>query len=329
MPRKTMAAAIRDALAAEMDRDRRVILLGEDVSVGALGVTAGLAERFGPARVMDMPISESAFLGMAVGAAACGLRPVVEIMFADFLGVCFDPLLNQASKLRYISKGRVGAPMVVRASIGAGDHSGPHHSQSLHHLLAAIPGLKVAMPSCPADAAGLLISAMRDPDPVVLLEHKLLYDTEGEITEPPAPVPLGHSRRLRKGRDITLVACGRTAVLAGEAAQRLEKEAIAVDLIDLRSIAPLDLPAITESVARTGRLLVVDEGAARCGLAQDIVAQTVSAVWSDLKAAPAMLTPPHTPVPVSPALESAWLPGVADMTAAARRLCRGSAMQAG
>lgn len=318
MPRKTMAAAIRDALAAEMARDPNIILLGEDVSAGALGVTTGLADRFGPARVMDMPISESAFLGMAVGAAACGLRPVVEVMFADFLGVCLDPLLNQAATLRYLSQGRVSCPLVVRASIGAGDHSGPHHSQSLHHLLAAIPGLKVAMPSTPADAAGLLLSAIRDPDPVIMLEHKLLYETSGDAPDSPTPVPLGHSNIVRAGRDVTLVATAQMVARATQAAEQLSAERISVDLIDLRSVAPLDLTAITESVARTGRLLVVDEGVARCGLAHDIVARVATAAWADLKTAPAMLTPPPTPVPVSPVLEAAWLPDSARIAAAMR-----------
>lgn len=308
MVRLSMAAAIRAALDLAMARDDRVIVIGEDVSVAVFGATAGLAERYGSSRVIDTPISESAFLGAAVGAAATGLKPVAELMFCDFLGVGFDAVLNQASKLGFLSGGRLDMPLVIRTTVGAGDSSAAQHSQSLQHIFAAIPGLKVAMPTTPADAMGLTLAAIDEPGPVVLLEHKLLYEREGEVPDPPEPLPLGRARLVREGRDVTLVAMGRMVHVAEEAAERLAKRGMMAEVIDPRSLKPLDERRILKSLRKTGRLVAIDEGAARCGIAADIVALAASKAFSALKSAPQAITPPDRPVPFSPSLERAWLP---------------------
>ncbi|GAB4571124.1 MAG: alpha-ketoacid dehydrogenase subunit beta [Rhodothalassiaceae bacterium] len=319
--RLDIRSALNETLHAEMARDPRILVFGEDVSISVMGVTAGLHERFGSERVLDMPISEAAFIGMAVGAAACGLRPVVELMFADFAGVCFDQILNQAAKLRYITNGRVTVPLVIRTTIGAGDSSAAQHSQSLQHLFTSIAGLKCVLPASAADAGGLLLSAIADPDPVLFLEHKMLYDATEEVPDGPlAPVPLGQARMVRKGSHLTIVAFSRMVSFALEAADLLAREGIEAELIDPRTSAPLDEAAILASVARTGRLMVVDEGAARCGLAQDIAALVASRGFRDLKAPVALVTPPHVPVPFAPTLEQAWLPSPADIMKAARQL---------
>jgi len=318
--RLSMASAIRAALDREMARDDTVILMGEDVSVSVFGATAGLAERYGKARVIDTPISESAFLGAAVGAAATGLKPVVELMFCDFLGVGFDAVLNQVGKLAFLSGGQLSLPLVLRASVGAGDSSAAQHSQSLQHIFAAIPGLKVAMPSSPADAMGLTLAAIREPGPVILLEHKLLYEIDGEVPDPPVPQPLGRAKIMREGRDITLVAAGRMVHLAQQAAERLAKQGMMAEVIDLRTLKPLDEAVILRSLRKTGRLLVVDEGAAHCGIAAEITALAACKAFEALKCAPRAITPPDTPVPFSPPLEAAWLPSAEAIADAAHRL---------
>ncbi|MFQ5346784.1 MAG: alpha-ketoacid dehydrogenase subunit beta [Rhodothalassiaceae bacterium] len=323
MPDITMAEAIAAALDAEMVRDPHVILLGEDVRTGAMGVTGGLVARHGPDRVIDMPISEAAFIGAAVGAAATGLRPVVELMFADFIGVCFDAVLNQMAKLRYMTGGQVGLPLVLRTTIGAGDRAAAQHSQSLHHLFTAIPGLKCVVPATPADAYGLLLAAIRDPDPVIVCEHKMLYPSCGAVPAASEPIPLGQARTVRPGRDLTIVAYAAMVGRAESAAEALAAEGIEAEIIDPRATAPLDAAAILASVEKTGRLLVVDEGAARCGMAADIVALVSTGAFGALQAAPVMITPPHTPLPFAPVLEDAWLPDAAAIIAAARRLYGG------
>lgn len=315
----SIAEALRRTLREEMARDFRVILIGEDVRHGVMGVTEGLVAEFGPARVLDMPISESAFLGAATGAAATGLRPVVELMFADFSGVAFDVFLNQMSKWRYMSGGQVSLPLVIRTTIGAGERAAAQHSQSLHHLFTAIPGLKCALPATPADAAGLLRAAIRDPDPVILFEHKMLYAETGEVPDG-VIVPFGRARRVRKGRDLTIVAFSRMVVFAEAAAELLVGEGIETEILDPRTSVPLDEEAILDSLARTGRLLVADEGAARCGLAADIAALAASRGFSCLRAPIALVTPPHCPVPFAAELEDAWLPDATRIADAARRL---------
>jgi len=318
--RITFQQAINEALAQEMERDPTVVIFGEDVAGGAgadgeddawggvLGVTKGLHPRF-PDRVLDTPISESAYIGAAAGAAASGLRPVAELMFVDFLGVCLDQIFNQAAKFRYMFGGKAVTPMVVRAMWGAGIRAASQHSQSLYPIFTHIPGLKVVAPSNPYDAKGLLIQAIRDDDPVIFLEHKVLYTVEGDVPEEPYAIPFGEADVRREGSDVTVVALGRMVHFAEQAAEELAKEdGIDCEVIDLRTTSPLDEETILESVENTGRLVVVDESNPRCGLAADIVARVSQEAFGDLKAAPRMVTPPHTPVPFSPVLEDAYLP---------------------
>lgn len=322
MTRLSIRAALNRTLQEEMAQDPRILLLGEDVREGVMGVTSGLHQRFGDDRVLDMPISETAFIGMAVGAAATGLRPVVELMFADFAGVCFDQILNQAAKLRYMSGGQVSLPLVIRTTIGAGERAAAQHSQSLQHLFTAIPGLVTVMPSTANDAAGLLRTAIRSDDPVLFLEHKMLYDEEGAVDDAPA-IPFGKARIVREGLDVSIIAFSRMALFAEQAAGLLALEGVDAEVIDPRSSAPLDEEAILASLARTGRLIVVDEGAARCGLAQDIAALAATQGFQYLKAPVGIVTPPHSPAPFAPALEDAWLPNAESIAAAVRAIVRG------
>lgn len=319
MARKlTYMKAINEALAQEMDRDPTVVVFGEDVAGGAgtnqpmdawggvFGLTKGLYEKF-PDRVMDTPISESAIMGAAAGAASSGLRPVAELMFIDFMGVCFDQIMNQAAKFRYMFGGKAHTPMVVRTCYGAGIGAAAQHSQSLYHMFTSVAGLKVVVPSNPYDAKGLLIAAIRDDDPVIFCEHKALYGLQGDVPEEQYVVPLGEARIVREGTDVTVVALGRMAVLAETAASRLADEGISVELVDPRTTSPLDERAILDSVAKTGRCVVVDESNPRCGMGADLVS-LVATRGPRLQAAIGLVTPPHTPVPFSPVLEQAYLP---------------------
>lgn len=313
----TFQQAINEALAQEMDRDDTVVVFGEDVVGGSgapgeddawggvLGVTKGLYPKF-PNRVLDTPISESAIMGAAAGAAASGLRPVAELMFVDFMGVCLDQIFNQAAKFRYMFGGKAVTPMVVRTMFGAGIRAASQHSQALYPVFTHIPGLKVVVPSNPYDAKGLLTQAIRDDDPVIFLEHKVLYTLEGEVPEESYAIPFGEAEIVREGDDVTVVALGRMVHLASQAAASLD--GVEVELIDPRTTSPLDLETIVESVENTGRLVVVDEANPRCGMAADIVAQVTAQAFDSLKAAPVMVTPPHTPVPFSPVLEDAYVP---------------------
>jgi acetoin:2,6-dichlorophenolindophenol oxidoreductase subunit beta len=330
--------AINEALSQEMERDETVVIMGEDVAGGmetageddawggVLGVTKGLYHRF-PGRVIDTPISESAFVGAAAGAAASGLRPVAELMFVDFMGVCFDQIFNQAAKFRYMFGGKAKTPMVIRTMWGAGIRAASQHSQALYPLFTHVPGLKVVVPSTPYDAKGLLIQAIRDDDPVIFFEHKMLYTLEGDVPEEPYALPFAEANIVREGDDVTVVAIGRMVHQAEAAAEALEADGISVELIDPRTTSPLDEDTILESVENTGRLVVVDEAHPRCGMAADIVAFVAQAAFGDLKAAPRMVTAPHTPVPFSPILEDAYVP-TADAIAAAVREVAGSAAPA-
>ena len=268
---KTFRQALNEALHLEMSRDKNVIIFGEDVCGGtggtgekdawggAFGVTKGLLSEFGPDRIMDTPITESAFVGAAVGAAMTGLRPVTEIMFVDFLGVCFDQIFNQAAKVRYMFGGKADMPMVLRASYGAGASSASQHSQALYPIFTHIPGLKVVVPSNPYDAKGLLINAIRDEDPVIFLEHKMLYDFSGEVPDEAYTVPFGEAGIIREGKDVTLISLGKMVNVCQEAADELAKENIAASILDLRTISPLDEETILEFTEETGRVVVVDE----------------------------------------------------------------------
>ena len=311
--------AINEALAQEMERDETVVIFGEDVAGGmgspgeddawggVLGVTKGLYHKF-PGRVLDTPISESAYVGAAAGAAASGLRPVAELMFADFMGVCFDQIFNQAAKFRYMFGGNARTPMVIRTMWGAGIRAASQHSQALYPLFTHIPGLKVALPATPYDAKGLLIAAIRDDDPVMFFEHKVLYATDGEVPEEPYTIPFGEANFVREGDDVTIVALGRMVLLAQSAAEQLQTEGIACEIVDPRTTSPIDMESILESVETTGRLVVVDEAHPRCGMAVDIAARVAEQAFASLQTAPSLVTPPHSPVPFSPVLEDAYVP---------------------
>lgn len=329
MSKKTMRAAINEALLLEMRRDSKVILIGEDVAGGqggsanmpdafggVLGVTKGLYTEFGPDRVFDTPITESAIIGAAAGAAVTGLRPVAELMFVDFLGVCFDQIFNQAAKFRYMFGGKATTPLVIRAMTGAGKRAGAQHSQSLHSIFTHIPGLKVVMPSSPYDAKGLLIQAIRDDDPVIFLEHKTLYDIKGEVPDEAYTIPFGEANILRDGGDVTIVAISRQVHVAMEAAKSLSAMGIEATVIDPRTTSPLDEETILESVAETGRLVVVDEANPRCSFATDVAALVASKGFSHLRAPVQLVTAPHTPVPFSPVLEDAYIPKASQVESA-------------
>ena len=320
MTEKTTRDALNEALRLEMQRDPTVIVLGEDVSggLGASGeddawggpmaVTKGLMPEFGRERVLDTPISEMSFIGAAVGAAATGLRPVAELMYVDFLGVCLDQLLNQAAKFRYMFGGKINVPLTIRSMYGAGLRAGAQHSQTLYPLLVHIPGLKVVVPSNPYDAKGLLIEAIRDNDPVFFLEHKAMYDEVADVPDESYTIPFGEANLTREGKDATVVAIGRMVGLANDAADTLQKEGTHITVIDPRTITPLDEESILESVNVTGRLIVVDEANPRCNLATDISALVSQRGFSSLLNGIQMVCPPHTPVPFAPELEDLYLP---------------------
>lgn len=321
----TFREALNEAMRLEMRRDPTVILMGEDVAGGArlphvegrgeeawggvLGVTKGLAKEFGRTRVLDTPISESAFIGAAVAAAATGLRPIAELMFVDFFGVCMDQIFNQGAKLRYMFGGKAKVPMVIRTMIGAGFRAAGQHSGCHYSVFTHMPGLKTVVPSTPYDAKGLLISAIRDDDPVIFFEHKLLYDMEGEVPEGDYTIPLGQADIKREGRDVTVVAIGRMVHIALEAAERLAAgDGVSVEVVDPRTLSPLDEETIIDSVKKTHHLVVVDEDNPRCSVATDIVALVTTRAIEYLDGPPQMVTAPHTVVPFSPVLEDLYIP---------------------
>ena len=280
----------------------------EDAWGGVLGVTKGLVQRFGRDRVLDTPISESAFIGAAVGAAATGLRPVAELMFVDFFGVCMDQIFNQGAKLRYMFGGKAAVPLVIRTMIGAGFRAAGQHSGCHYSVFTHMPGLKCVVPSTPADAKGLLAAAIRDHDPVMFFEHKLLYDVQGEVPPGEHVVELGRADVKRAGDRVTVVAIGRMVHLALEAAETMAGEGVEVEVVDPRTLSPLDEDTILGSVRKTRRLVVVDEDNPRCSLATDLVALVTTQAFDYLDAPPQMVTAPHTPVPFSPPLEDFYVP---------------------
>lgn len=323
--------AINQTLHEAMERDPSVILLGEDVVGGAgteggqeaiggiWGTSTGLYKKFGAERVIDTPISESAIVGAAAGAALAGMRPVAELMFADFVGVCADQLMNQIAKFRYMFGGKARCPVVVRLVYGAGMNAAAQHSQAFYNLLTAIPGLKVALPTTPADAKGLLNEALLGDDPVMFFEHKALYTKKGEVPDGLYRVPFGHARMVREGGDITIVAFGRMVGFAEKTAEKLAAEGIGCDVIDPRTTSPLDEEAILDSVEQTGRLVIVDESPPRCGLAGDVAALAARKAFTSLKAPVETVTAPHSPIPFAPELERAYVPSPAEIEAAVRR----------
>ena len=313
--------AIRQTLAQEMRRDPTVIVLGEDVvggrggtadveeaAGGTFGVTAGLAGEFGLRRVIDTPITESAIIGAAAGAALTGLRPVAELMFVDFIGVCLDQIMNQIAKFRYMFGGKARTPLTIRTMIGAGLGAGPQHSQALYSFLSSIPGLKVALPSNPHDAKGLLAQAIRDDDPVIFCEHKALYNDSGNVPESEYLIPFGEAAVTRSGTDITVVALSRMVKLANEAADRLAADGISVEVIDPRTTSPLDVDTIYDSVGKTGRLVTVDESNPMCSMASEIASAVACEAFDCLRGPVVKVTAPHTPVPATPQLEQAYVP---------------------
>lgn len=311
--------AVRDGLAEEMERDPSVVLLGEDVSPGGVfNVTPGLSDRFGVDRVIETPISELAFTGAAFGAAVRGLRPVVEIMFGDFLFLVLDTLVNQSSKYWYLSNEQASVPLVVRSAVGAGARLGACHSQAPVGQFLGEPGLKLVVPATPADAKGLTKAAIRDDNPVVVFEHKLLYGKSGDVPDGDAAlVPIGKASVRRPGSDVTIVAAMAMVDVALAAAEELADEEVEAEVIDLRSLRPLDVETIAVSAAKTQRVLVVEEGPPTGGYAGDVVATAVEHAGP---IAATRVTMPDLPIPFSPTLEDAAIPGVADVVEAAFRL---------
>jgi pyruvate dehydrogenase E1 component beta subunit len=310
MPELYYSHAIRAALEEEMERDPAVVLLGEDIAEygGAFKLTAGIVERFGPERVLNTPIAEGGFVGVAVGAAMTGLRPVVEIMFMDFITLALDQLVNHAAKFHYQFGEQCRMPLVVRTPAGAGRGYGPTHSQSLERWLVATPGLVVVAPSTPAEAKGLLKSAIRCDDPVIFLESKVLYGQRGEVPEGDYTVPLGEARVARAGEQVTVVAYSRMTEESLKAAAALEKRGVSVEVIDLRTLAPLDVDTVAASVERTGRLVVVEEGWLTGGIGAEIVARLVERCFDYLQAPPRRVAAADVPVPASRVLEQAVIP---------------------
>lgn len=323
MTRKlSMSEAINEAMKLAMRKDENVILLGEDVAGGAeidhlqddeawggvLGVTKGLVQEFGRERILDTPISEAAYIGAAMGAAATGLRPVAELMFNDFIGCCLDQVLNQGAKFRYMFGGKAEVPVTIRTTHGAGFRAAAQHSQSLYALFTSIPGLKVVVPSNPYDAKGLLLAAIEDNDPVIFFEDKTLYNMKGEVPEGYYTIPLGKADVKREGPDLTIVAIGKQVNTALTAADQLSHKGIDVEVVDPRSLSPFDEETILSSVEKTNRLIVMDEANPRCSIATDIAALVADKGFDMLDAPIKRITAPHTPVPFSPPLEDIYLP---------------------
>ena len=325
MKRVMYREAIAAALAEEMRRDETVFVMGEDVAIvgGVYKATKGLLEEFGPQRVRNTPLSELAIMGTATGAAMCGARPVAEIMHIDFIGCGFDILLNQMSKMRYKTNGQVTVPLVIRTQCGRGRSNGCTQSQSLESLLTHIPGLKVVMPSTPYDAKGLLKSAIRDNDPVIFIEHKGLYQTRGEIPEEEYVLPIGKADIKQEGTDVTIITYSKSVLIALDAAKELETAGISAEVLDLRTLVPLDFDAIKESVSKTGRVLIVHEACERSGYGAEIAAQIVDNLFDELDAPILRVCGENIPVPNAtlPEVESA--PTVAKIVAAAKKLCQG------
>jgi pyruvate/2-oxoglutarate/acetoin dehydrogenase E1 component len=322
MPELTYSQALNQALFEEMRTDQRVYVMGEDIGLygGVFRVTQGLLAEFGPERVRDTAISEAGFVGLAIGTAMMGMRPVVELMFMDFALVAADQIVNQAAKMRYMSGGQVAVPIVIRSQQGGGRGNGAQHSQSFESWFAQIPGVKVVAPATPKDAKGLLKSAIRDGNPVIFIEHKLLYNTKGEVPEGEYTVPIGKAEVKRVGRDITIVSYSRTLLFALEAAETLAEQGIEAEVIDLRTIEPLDIETILESVRGTARLLVVHESHASCGMGAEIITRVYEKEPDALVTPAKRLGARHVPIPVAEVLENTVLPQPADIVKAVEEM---------
>ncbi len=318
----TYAEAVRDAMRIAMREDPTVILMGEDIAGGAMvdhlanedawggpmGVTKGLVQEFGRDRILDTPITEAGFIGAAVGAAATGLRPIAELMFVDFFGCCMDQIFDQGAKLRYMFGGKARCPVVIRTQIGAGINAAGQHSGCHYSVFAHMPGIKTVIPSTPADAKGLLLTAIRDDDLVVFFENKVLYGMKGDVPDGDEAIPFGVADIKREGSDITIVAISRMVHQALAAAEILSAEGIGAEVVDPRTLSPLDEETILKSVAKTHHLLIVDEDNPRCGAATDIAAMVADKGFDTLDAPIKRVTAPHTPVPFSPPLENEYVP---------------------
>lgn len=322
MATMTFAQALNNAHKLEMQRDPNIYVAGEDVGVygGIFGVTGGLLDQFGDKRVRDTPITESAIIGTAVGAAAAGLRPVIELMFVDFIGVALDQLYNQAAKMKYMFGGKAKLPITLRTTCGAGMGAAAQHSQCLEAWFMHIPGLKVVMPSTPYDAKGLLISAIRDDNPVVFLEHKMLYGTQGEVPEESYAIPLGKADIKREGKDITVVATAMMVGRALSAAEKLAGNGISLEVVDPRTLSPLDEQTILNSVKKTHRLLIVHEEVKFAGSGAEIAAMVAEKAFDYLDAPIVRIGAPFTPVPFSPPLEQEFIPSEEKIIQAAKKM---------
>ncbi|MDR1486898.1 MAG: alpha-ketoacid dehydrogenase subunit beta [Deltaproteobacteria bacterium] len=322
MSQKTYVEALREGMVLEMRKDPKVFLAGEDVGPfgGCFGQTQGMFAEFGPERVVDTPISETAILALGVGAASVGTRPIVELMFIDFLGVAMDELFNQAAKMRYMFGGKVLLPMVVRLPCGAGFSAAAQHSQCMEAWLAHIPGIKVVMPYTPADAKGMMIAAIRDNNPVVYIEHKALYGLVGEVPDGDYVAPIGKANVAREGNDLTLISWGAMVGKCLEAADALVKDKISAEVVDLRTISPLDKETILQSVKKCGRAVIVQEAVRTGGFAGEIAAVLAEEGFDYLNGPILRVTAPDTPVPFSPPLEAAYIPTVDKILAAVKSL---------
>ena len=320
----TYREAINEALREEMEKDEKVLLLGEDVGAfgGAMAVTKGLYQKFGRERVIDMPISESAIIGSALGCALTGLRPIAEIMFVDFACVCMDQIVNQVAKIRYMLGGQVKVPLVIRTQGGAGKSYAAQHSQSLESWFMNVSGLKVVMPSTPYDAKGLLKSSIRDDNPVLFIEHKLLYNNKGEVPEKDYTIPLGKAEVKREGKDITVTVHSRMVLAVLEAAEVLEKEGISVEIIDLRTLSPLDMDTILSSVKKTNRFLSVEEGRRNVGVGSEVCSRVMEEAFDYLDAPVRRLAAKDLPIPFNKNLEREVLPDTEKIILAVKDLVK-------
>jgi pyruvate dehydrogenase E1 component beta subunit len=321
MSEMTYRAAIAAGLAQEMERDPSVVFLGEDVAAagGVFKATVGLLDRFGPLRVRDTPISEQAILGAAMGAAMTGLRPIAEIMFSDFLAVCWDMVANEIAKSRYMTAGQLACPLVIRTANGGGSRFGAQHSQSVENWAMAVPGLKVVAPSTPADVKGLLAAAVRDPDPVLFFEHKSLYATKGEVPDGEHVDTLGTARVLRRGDDLTILALAAMVPRALAAAEILAKEdGVSATVVDVRSLVPLDTQTILSEVVKTGRAVTVEENPRLCGWGAEIASIVADECFYDLDGPVIRITTPHIPLPSADRLEDLAIPSVERIVATIR-----------
>lgn len=324
MPREiTYRGAVREAMASAMQENPEVFLMGEDVGVygGAFGVSRGMVEEFGEERVVDTPLSEAGFVGLGIGSALMGMRPIIEIQFSDFITHSMDQLVNQAAKLRYMFGGKAEVPLVLRTPGGAGTGAAAQHSQSLEAWFIHVPGLKVVMPSTPYDAKGMLLAALDDPNPVIFYEHKLLYNRKGDVPEKAYRVPIGEARVTREGEDVTLVAAGLVHNFAIEAADALSDDGVEAEVIDLRSLAPLDHETVQKSVEKTGKLVVVEEDVKTAGWGAEVVSRIAEGEsFYALDRAPARVAGADTPIPYNKNLEAFIRPTPEKVVAAARKL---------